>query len=295
MSIKEEDISKLINLAKIGLNRIKEVLNKKFVKKEKKDGSLYSEADCKSDEAIRNQAKNIFPGVPIHSEESQLDDWENNEILLSTVIENRFDSLFKEIDKNPAKNDKEPRATHCPVSELKCLVYSLDWEINDGIIADFLMHTNNLMAYYKDDRIILMFLNILKALGKYIRNSKSNAHSDAFQILNSVFNTMDQVISAEDMPEVRKENLLQIELKKYKKLKHRISNLKVTDASRKNPGVLIFSDREREKGKKANNSLFKSEDRMSVISKTQLIDIKNDIKQFIHNEFMTLKKELKLI
>jgi hypothetical protein len=218
----------------------------------------------------------------------------NNEIFLGSMIENRLDSLFKEVDKNPAKNDNEPHATPYPLSELKCLVYSLDWEINDGIIADFLMHTDNLIAHYKDYRIILMYLKILNALGKYIKANRSEAHPVAFQILNSVFNAMDQVILSKDMLESTKENLLQIELKKYKKLKQRISNLKVTDVSKKNPGILIFPNQEKEKGKQVNNSLFKSDDKMLIISKTQLNNIKNDIKQFIHNEFMTLKKELKL-
>lgn len=218
----------------------------------------------------------------------------NNEIFLGSMIENRLDSLFKEVDKNPAKNDNEPHATHYPFSELKCLVYSLDWEINDEIIADLLIHTDNLIAYYKDDRIILMFLKILKALGVYINVSKSMAHPDAFQILNSGLNAMDQVISAKGMPKFRKENLLQIELKKYKKLKRQISNSKVTNTSKKNQAVSISPDRKIEKLEMVNKSLFKSEDRMLIISKAQLNDLKNDIKQFIHKEFMSLKRELKL-
>ena len=217
-----------------------------------------------------------------------------NEDSLCAEVEGRLDDLFEEDDKTSVFKKPEVYPDNYPLIELKSLVLSLDWEITDEVITDFMMHTENLIEFYKNDKVILIFLHILRALGKYIDANRSRAHPDCFKILNSVFFALDDVILAKDMPQSGKEKLLKVEIDKYKRLRQLVSNRKLTISREKERYSLTKIVPKIVKGKKIDYFQVKPERHILMISQKQLHDLKNDIKQFIHSEFMGLRDELKM-
>jgi hypothetical protein len=217
----------------------------------------------------------------------------HNESFSCPEVQGRLDDLFKSNEKTFVDRGIELYPDDYPLIELKSLVLSLDWEITDEIITDFMMHTDNLIEFYRNDKVILKFLHILRALGKYIDANRSKAHPDCFKILNSVFFALDDVILTKDISRSETEKLLKIEIENYKKLRKLVSNRKLTKSREKEQYSLTKNVPKIVKDDKIDCFQVKSESRMLIVSQKQLNDLKNDIKQFIHSEFIGLRDELK--
>ena len=71
---------------------------------------------------------------------------------------------------------KAPAAADNPLAELKSMVFSIDWEITDEVLSAFLSQIAKLKNTYKNEKIILMFLQLLGSLGEYIKTNRGNAH-----------------------------------------------------------------------------------------------------------------------
>ena len=91
---------------------------------------------------------------------------QNDEDSLSEELESRLDDLFGEDDKYSEGPVTEDSAQDYPLSELKNLVLSIDWEITDEVLQKFIGQIRDLKTTYKDDKINLTFLQILGSLGE---------------------------------------------------------------------------------------------------------------------------------
>ena len=106
-----------------------------------------------------------------------------------------------------------------PLKELKPIVLSIDWEITDEIMIKFLGQVDVLKEAYKDDKIILMFLQLLGSVGKYIKAKKASADPDVVKLLNSAYAGLEKVLLTEGITETERKKLLIAEVNKFKKLK----------------------------------------------------------------------------
>jgi hypothetical protein len=109
-----------------------------------------------------------------------------------------------------------------PIRNLKALVFSIDWEITDETMVDFLTETKRLMQKYKDDQVITLFLKLHESIGKYIKAKKARAHPDAIAFVASVFKNFEKVLLSPGMPEKQRKQLLGAEVQKFKAFKQRI-------------------------------------------------------------------------
>lgn len=105
---------------------------------------------------------------------------------------------------------------------MKKTVLSIDWEITPEALASLQEQIGLLKVTFQRDKVISMFLQILGALGQYIRTSRSYVHPSTFTVLNSVFARLDEIVSAPAMPEERKRKLLQVEMAGYQELRDKI-------------------------------------------------------------------------
>ena len=121
-----------------------------------------------------------------------LDEQKNDSV--SSAVQARLDELFEETNTPATIKEPEGNSTHYPLGELKSLVLSIDWEITEEVLSDCLIHTDSLGILYKNDKVILKFLQILKALGKYIKARQSQAHPTAFKLLDSVFCGLEKIV-----------------------------------------------------------------------------------------------------
>jgi len=109
-----------------------------------------------------------------------------------------------------------------PIDNLKALVFSIDWEITDKTMKEFLQEVRRLKATYQDDRIYLLFLKLHESLGKYIKARKARAHPDSIKLVTSVYKKFEKALLSPELSEAEKKKLISGEVKKYKSFKQRI-------------------------------------------------------------------------
>ena len=145
---------------------------------------------------------------------------------------------------------------------------------------------------YKNDKVIMKFLQILKVLGKYIKVGQSEAHPTAFKLLDSVFRGLEKIVITENMPDLDKQKLLQSELNKYKELRKLISESKSIKDKERQKEVSILGEPKIGQNNKITNTAESLGQKMIILSDKQLKGAINDIKHFIHSEIQGLKEKL---
>ncbi len=138
---------------------------------------------------------------------------------VDSELANRLDTLFDDDDVEPANQSGEAGD---PLDELKSLVMSIEWEITDDLMGRFVSQVESLKKRYKDDRILVMFLQLLGSLGLYVKSNKGNAHPSAFSLLNSVYASFANAALPGKISSSEKKKLLYVELNRYKELKEQI-------------------------------------------------------------------------
>jgi hypothetical protein len=138
-------------------------------------------------------------------------------------LANRLDTLFDEngsAETSPQTADQSKD----PLDELKQLVMSIEWEITDDVMERFLSQVDSLKTRFEEDRILVMFLQLLGSLGLYVKTNKGKAHPNAFKLLNSVYLSFEDATAPGKISPSEKKKLLYVELNKYKELKEQIES-----------------------------------------------------------------------
>ncbi len=145
---------------------------------------------------------------------------------LNEEVEGRLDNLFGDEDTAADILEDSHESDDSPLRELKTIVLSIDWEITDEVMTNFVEQIAVLKDRLKDDKIILVFLQLLGSLGEYIKINKGKSHPGAFKILTSLFNKLDKVVQSKDLTESGKKKILSSEITKYKTLKEQLIKVK---------------------------------------------------------------------
>ena len=140
-----------------------------------------------------------------------------------------------------------------PIRELKSTILSIDWEITDEIMTKLTEQIGRSRDAYKNDKAIVLFLQLLDSVGKYIKTNKANTHPDAIKLLNSVYTSLEKVALSKGISSAEKEKTLLFEVKRFKKLKEKmVKELKedkdmqdftyeITDVSDEKDGVVTVT------------------------------------------------------
>jgi len=219
----------------------------------------------------------------------------NNADNLNPELENRLDDLFDE-NNTPLPDNGDRDVSECyPLSELKNLILSIDWEITDEVLEKLLRQIKDLNMVYEHDKIVLTFLQILNSLGVYIKKNRAQAHPKTFKTLNSVFSSLDKVVLSKDMVETDKKKILSTEMNRYKKLRIQIAQNKTEKkkhkVKRQEPGITgpesFFQT------PNAGKEEFPNTEQRQEPSAEALTKAVEEIKQYIHAEIEALKAEIK--
>ena len=218
------------------------------------------------------------------------------------------EEIFDLTDVTAKETDGEGVSDDYPLAELKNLVLSIDWEITEEALADFLSQVDSLKATYKNQKIILTFLQLLGSLGVYIKTNRGDAHPKTFKILNSVFSRLEEVVLSANMAESKKKKLLRAEMDKYKQLRNQVSKKKAAKGIRKEVisapkeiESLIKAPLQKEaarSGRKVYEKAAKkglATDSGAPQSLANLAEAVEELKKFIHSELNTLKQELRIL
>ncbi len=133
------------------------------------------------------------------------------------------DTPALDVEDTPVLDIENDDAEFNPLTELKSIVLSIEWEITDEIMTKFLTQLNELTETYKDDRVVVMFLQLLSSVGKYIKAKKANADPDVVKLLNTAYAGMEEVVLTKDITETDKKRILSAEINKFKKIKERLA------------------------------------------------------------------------
>ncbi len=151
---------------------------------------------------------------------------------VTAEVEKRLNDIFGPDEEDHSTFlENGPLDQESPLRNLKGIVLSIDWEITDEIMISFLEEIERLQKSYADERIPVLFLQLLGSVGKYIRNQKARAHPDSIRVLNSVYNSFEKVMTEEGMSEAEKRKWLYAEVNRFKKLKQDIVRKRSEKAS----------------------------------------------------------------
>lgn len=214
---------------------------------------------------------------------------------LNPELENRLDDLFDENHTLLPDNEDCDVSEYYPLSELKNLILSIDWEITDEVLEKLLQQIKDLNMTYEHDKTVLTFLQILNSLGVYIKKNRAQAHPKTFKTLNSVFSSLDKVVLSKDMVETDKKKILSTEMNRYKKLRIQIAQNKTEKkkhkVKRQEPGITgpesFFQT------PNAGKEEFPNTEQRQEPSAEALTKAVEEIKQYIHAEIEALKAEIK--
>jgi len=223
---------------------------------------------------------------------------------LNTQVENRLENLFGESETNSLVAAEGGDLEYYPFRILKSIVLSMDWEINDEVLSKFIEQIDGLKDTYKEDKILLLFLQILRSLGIYIKAKKGGAHPNAFKIVNSVFTRLEKVVLSKSLSEASKKKMLFAELSKFKELRGQIARSDSDRAKKKQAAKEIVKKKKIPEAGQVPAMVHKKEDvqvgftapGMQVYEgKDLFMNAVEDIKNLIRSEFAVLREDLKLL
>jgi hypothetical protein len=145
---------------------------------------------------------------------------------MKVQVQNRLDVLFDEGQSVPEDQADQMDFSESPLKTLKAILLALDWEITEETLNSLLRETKSLEELYREEKVPFTLLQILTAIGKYIRLNKGKAHPNTIKLINSVYLALEKTAASEGMVQQEKERFLLNEVAKFKKLKEDIAILK---------------------------------------------------------------------
>jgi hypothetical protein len=273
---------------------------------EKKDGTVTVEVEKRLEDLFREDGESF----------DFLDDGKDNED--SSPVELEMSPEFLEdtgdFEQSPPRELEESSGfvedgsdlDQSPLKELKTIVLSIDWEINDEDMTRFIDQVDTLKLTYEYDKVALLLLQILGALGKYIKTNKGNAHPNAVKVLNSVYTSLEKVLLQKDITEAEKEKVLLVEVQRFKELKEQVSAKEASVDSKKEPKAPQMIEPEigeQEEDVAYQEKIKSSEKAKEYVPRSDISHMPaheafayalEEIKHVLKAEFKALRAELKL-
>ncbi len=111
-----------------------------------------------------------------------------------------------------------------PISRLKSLILSIDWEITDEILIQFNDELVDLKDIWATEKINLVYIQALEKISKYIYQQKADAHPDAIKLLLTFYYNLEKIVYSEDLTEYKKKDILLKDVKRFEFLKRQITD-----------------------------------------------------------------------
>lgn len=109
-----------------------------------------------------------------------------------------------------------------PISRLKSLVLSIDWEITDEVLLQFNEELIDLKGIWANNSINLVYVQALEKISKYIYQNKANSHPNSIKLLLTLYYNLEKIVSSQDLTEAQKKEILLEDVKRFEGLKRQI-------------------------------------------------------------------------
>jgi hypothetical protein len=181
-----------------------------------------------------------------------------------------------------------------PLTTLKSIVLSMDWEISDAILTEFIQELNRLKTVLKDDGILLKCLQLLEAIGKYILQKKAQTHPDSIRLLQSIYRDLEILLLSKGVSETARRSIVADEIAQFKRLKE-----KLTEPSKSSSGD-YFRNAEKPFGytaplsSESQTHVRTAPDNEPMEPHEAFLYAVEEMKKIIQAEFSAIRAELKL-
>ncbi len=122
-----------------------------------------------------------------------------------------------------------------PISRLKTIVLSIDWEINDEVLTQFNDELLALKDVWTGDQVKLVYVQALEKISKYIYQFRADAHPNAIKLLLTFYYNLEKIVLGTDLTEVEIKEILREDIKKFEHLKHQIGAVSVSGKPESSP------------------------------------------------------------
>ncbi len=109
-----------------------------------------------------------------------------------------------------------------PLTRLKELVLSIDWEISNDVLSEFTRELNRLKGIWAGEKVNLIYVQAMEKLVRYVYVEKGDAHPGALQLLSHLYGNLERVISSTTLGEAEKKELLKNDVSRFALLKEQI-------------------------------------------------------------------------
>ena len=110
-----------------------------------------------------------------------------------------------------------------PLTRLKSIILSLDWEISDDILQELIDEIDNLQQIWQGDKVAQVYLQGLHKIGNYLRAEGAYSHPNAIKLLLSFFYNFEKIISSETITGDAITSMLKADVRKFKILQYQIN------------------------------------------------------------------------
>ncbi len=119
-----------------------------------------------------------------------------------------------------------------PISRLKSLVLSIDWEITDEVLLQFNEELLDLKGIWAGESVNLVYVQALEKISKYIYQNKADSHPNAIKLLLTFYYNLEKIVSSQELSEEEKKDILLEDVKKFEVLKRQIKHKGPVNAPR---------------------------------------------------------------
>ena len=112
-----------------------------------------------------------------------------------------------------------------PLTRLKSIILSLDWEINDEILQELADELDNLQSMWQGDKVADAYLQGLSKIGNYIRTKGAYAHPNSIKLLLTFFYNFEKIISSQNITGEQITQLLKGDVRKFRILDRKSTRL----------------------------------------------------------------------
>ncbi len=247
------------------------------------------ETDTSSQE-IEKRLDELFTDTPSEKKSDEISDG-----LLSTegLPPEKPSAAALPQDENRPEDTVSNVRKNRPLSLLKSIILSMDWEITDAILVELLQELDRLKTVLKQDVIAVRCLQLLEALGKYIQKKKARTHPDSVKLLQSIYRDLEIMLLSGGISNAAKRTILIDEINQFKELK-----AKLQETSRRTPPkALPFHSRFVSESEDEPEKLITSADSPDyerLRSHEAFRCTLEEIKKTLHSEFSALRTEIQL-
>ncbi len=110
-----------------------------------------------------------------------------------------------------------------PLTRLKSIILSLDWEINDEILQELADELQELQSTWQDDKVAAVYLQGLNKIGGYLRSKGAYAHPNSIKLLLTFFYNFEKITSTQEISDDEINRLLKGDIRKFKILQYQIN------------------------------------------------------------------------